>query len=99
MSQALVTCLFSGMRYEFLISNMTESMNSCLKRARKFPVVTLLEMTRAKTAEFLLNIMSKEWYDRKSNSSGFLDTTRIGGEVKTNDFPRLREPNDYTDII
>lgn len=43
-----------GKRYEFLTSNMVESMNSCLRKARELPIVALIEIKRAKMAEFFL---------------------------------------------
>lgn len=43
---------FSGKQYEFLTSNMTKSLNSCLWVARKLSIIVLIEKTRKKLANY-----------------------------------------------
>lgn len=84
---------FPGKQYEFITSNMAESMNICLRTARKLPIVIIVVTKRMKAVEFFTNVTLRCCSDRTYHASSALEITRVRGKVQTmtiQDFPSLR---------
>ncbi|XP_010525649.1 PREDICTED: uncharacterized protein LOC104803415 [Tarenaya hassleriana] len=62
-----VRCKFKRERYNLLTTNAAESINSVMKKAKRFPVLGLLDMCVSKTVE---------WFDRYRVEEGCADDSK-----------------------
>lgn len=71
------------------MSNMAESLNSCLRTTQKLSIIVVVEKTRTKLVDFFFQAQDGRYpNDGVSNASSAFYTIRARGEIAPNDDPR-----------